>query len=96
MKSEFPGNMYMYKICPKYQQSFKKVHAAVLEELLWQTVHYYILVWGQYFKYKRDKILRIVMESEFPGKCTSTLRVLNIDKVAAWGIIIPLINSAMK
>lgn len=42
MKSEFPGNMYMYKICPKYQQSFKKVHAAVLEELLWQTVHYYI------------------------------------------------------
>lgn len=28
------------------------------------------------------------MESEFPGKCTSTLRVLNIDKVAAWGIII--------
>lgn len=40
MKSEFPGNMYMYKICPKYQQSFKKVHAAVLEELLWQTVHY--------------------------------------------------------
>lgn len=37
------------------------------------------------------------MESEFPGiKCTSTLRVLNIDKVAAWGIIIPLINSAMK
>lgn len=54
------------------------------------------LVWGQYFKYKRDKILRIAMESEFPGKCTSTLRVLNIDKVAAWGIIIPLINSAMK
>lgn len=36
------------------------------------------------------------MESEFPGKCTSTLRVLNIDKVAAWGIIIPLINSALK
>lgn len=36
------------------------------------------------------------MESEFPGKCTSSLRVLNIDKVAAWGIIIPLINSAMK
>lgn len=36
------------------------------------------------------------MESEFPGKCTSTLRVLNIDKVAAWGIIIPLNNSAMK
>lgn len=42
MKSEFPGNMYIYTLCPKYLQSFKKFHAAVLGELHWQTVYNYI------------------------------------------------------
>lgn len=41
MELEYPGNMHIYTLFPKYLQSFNKFLAAV-KELYLQTVHYFI------------------------------------------------------
>lgn len=39
MESEFPGNIHIHTLCPKYLQSFTKFLAAVTEDLPLKSTH---------------------------------------------------------
>lgn len=78
MVSEFPGNIHIHTLCPKYLQSFTKFLAAVTEDLPLKSTYSIVNRWPKILSLKEPNFLLQIRESGFPGNMLFyTMCILN-------------------